>query len=77
MCLSLCFLVVVLFQTFLFVCFKDLPFSHPLLVFPFAKSCFANVVQFLVLLFTDNSNLLILISPSLDIPRQSVRNSCG
>lgn len=27
--------------------------------------------------FTDNSNLLILISPPLEIPRQSVTNSCG
>lgn len=62
---------------FIFVCFKDLPFSHPLLVFPIAKSCFANVVQFLVLLFTDNSHLPISISPSLEVPRQSVRNSCG
>lgn len=76
-CLSLCFLAVVLFQTFFFfACFKDLPFSH-LSVFPVAKPYFANVVQFLVLLFTDNSHLLILISPSLEIPKQSVRSSCG
>lgn len=62
---------------FIYVCFKDLPSSHPLLVFPVAKSSFANVVQFLVLLFTDNSNVLILISPSFGIPRQSVRSGCG
>lgn len=74
--LSLCS-PLVLFQIFLFVYVLRILPSPTLSVFSVAKSCFANVAQFLVLLFTDNGNLLILISPSLEIPRHLVRNSCG